>query len=32
MVCKKDINNLLQILNEWKETNDTREAILNLCF
>ena len=27
MVCKKDINNLLQILNEWKETNDTREAI-----
>ena len=27
MVCKKDINNVLQNLNEWKETKDSREAI-----
>ena len=27
MVCKKDINNILKILNEWEETNDSRDAI-----
>lgn len=27
MACKKDINNVLQNLNEWKKTSDTREAI-----
>ena len=27
MACKKNIKNVLQNLNEWQETNDTREAI-----
>ena len=27
MACKKDIYNVLKNLNEWEETNDTREAI-----
>ena len=27
MACKKDINYVLKNLNEWEETNDTREAI-----
>ena len=27
MACKKDINNVLHNLNEWKKTSDTREAI-----